>query len=176
MGDLKAEWLLLKREVNDVKSENAQLKYGQNDIKDDSIKLKDQIDALQSDTSLLKSEQQEIKSINAKLSRSVNDLKSDGRSREPASDESQVRLNRQISNLKSQNTELQRQIERMRDESAQLKREVLAVALAARNVSQDEIGDILRKLPTIQLPAPPTTPRQRKQGEPEFPRGKIDRD
>ena len=44
VGDLKAEWLLIKREVQDLKSENIQLKLGHNDMKDDAIKLKQRIE------------------------------------------------------------------------------------------------------------------------------------
>ena len=40
VGDLKAEWLLIKREVQDIQSEGLQLKFSQNDMKTDTESLK----------------------------------------------------------------------------------------------------------------------------------------
>ena len=40
VGDLKAEWMLIKRQVQDIKSENTQLKFGQNGLKEDTLQLK----------------------------------------------------------------------------------------------------------------------------------------
>ena len=47
-----------------------------------------------------------------------------------------------------------RELEQMKRDSDQLKREVLAVAVAARNVTPAEVDDWLLRLPTIDVPLP----------------------
>lgn len=44
VGDLKAEWLLIKRDVQELKSQNMQLKFNHDDMQEDAIKLKQRIE------------------------------------------------------------------------------------------------------------------------------------
>lgn len=47
----------------------------------------------------------------------------------------------------------------MKKDNAKLKREVLAVAVAARNITPSEVDDWLLRLPTIEVPLP-SSPNQ----------------
>ena len=53
VSDLKAEWLLIKREVQELRTSNHQLREGQEDIKEDAGKLKNRIEDIWSEIQVL---------------------------------------------------------------------------------------------------------------------------
>ena len=67
VGDLKAEWVLIKRELNDQRSSTTALNFDVDDVKSDAVELKKVIDDVRTDTSALKVKQERLDSIADKL-------------------------------------------------------------------------------------------------------------
>ena len=67
VGDLKAEWVLIKRELNEQRSSTTALKFDVDDVKSTAIERKKVMDDVRTDTSALKVQQERLDSIADKL-------------------------------------------------------------------------------------------------------------
>lgn len=149
VGDLKGEWLVIKREVHNVNMGNSQIKMGQNALRDDTVKLKEMIEELRSDTVLLKDQQSEMKETQDKVTKAINDMK---QSHQQTTISDWGSIPDDLFSLQEMLQDLSREMGEMKRQAAESKKEVIAVALAARNVSKEEIGQWLQKLPALQVP------------------------
>ena len=142
VADLKAEWLLIKREVQNILFENSQLKKVQDAVRDDTMKLKEMIEGLRVDSASLKAYQSQLKASQDKLEDVVGDVK-----------ETESWLGFHGDTLQEQMQKLSRQVAELQSQGSQLKKELIAVALAARNFSGEEIGEWLLTLPGLNVPS-----------------------
>jgi regulator of replication initiation timing len=67
VGDLKAEWLLMKRDLQEVRVEHVQLKTAQAGVREDATRLKAALDVVKSESARLKATQDELLSLSQKL-------------------------------------------------------------------------------------------------------------
>ncbi|XP_064609118.1 fibrinogen C domain-containing protein 1-like [Liolophura sinensis] len=170
IGDLRAEWLLLKRQSQDMKSETMQLKYGQNGIKSDTSKLKDLINRVQSDTTRIKVNQKDITEMNGELKTMLENVKLD--SIEIKDAQSEVRLDVVTMKegwlkLKTKWFELEADLNLLRMENRHL-RNVLMKLLEDGNSTQWE--SLLMVLRDKMLPLPPA---QQPANSPEIPQNNV---
>jgi len=71
LGDLKAEWLLMRRDIQDVRLDAGSLRASQSAIKDDTARLKAAIDLVKTESGRMKAQLDQIMSLVNKLQSNV---------------------------------------------------------------------------------------------------------
>jgi len=71
LGDLKAEWLLMRRDIQEVRMDAGSLRASQSAIKDDTARLKGVIDVVKTESGRLKAQLDQLMSLVNKLQSSV---------------------------------------------------------------------------------------------------------
>ena len=134
VGNLKAEWLLLKREVKDVQTENAQLKGVQNDLQTKTSHMKETVDILQADTQLLKDQKSQF---------NLNGESFHHTSHGESISKGKGNIDKQISNLKLINDRLSNEFRHLKRQNSKLKRQVVAIQVVLKNANQSEVSNVL---------------------------------
>jgi predicted nucleic acid-binding Zn-ribbon protein len=143
VGDLKAEWLLIKREVNGMKSENLQMKFRQNDLKADTVKLKSLIEGIRSQTSLIRNELDDVTMTQESMGKLVNDYK---RGRGGTTQEELSRLRNELIDIRARADHLENEVIRLGGINDVIRKEALDVLGGQRNISADDLARLLRKM------------------------------
>jgi len=71
LGDLKAEWLLMRRDIEQVRHDAGSLRAGQTAITDDTTRLKVAIDLVKTETGRIKAQLDQLTSLVNKLQSNV---------------------------------------------------------------------------------------------------------
>jgi len=71
LGDLKAEWLLMRRDIQEVRLDAGSLRASQSAIKDDTARLKAVIDLVKTESGRLKAQLDQLTSLVNKLQSNV---------------------------------------------------------------------------------------------------------
>ena len=71
LGDLKAEWLLVKRDVQQVRHDAGSLRAGQTAIRDDTARLKVAIDLVKTESQRMNAQLDQLASLVNKLQSNV---------------------------------------------------------------------------------------------------------
>ena len=77
VGDLKAEWMLMKREVTTISSDTSKFTDGQADLKDATSKLTSMVQNVQKDTTSLKKQHKDLQTLNSNLRKTIVDLRNE---------------------------------------------------------------------------------------------------
>ena len=142
VGDLRAEWLLIKRQVNGLESSETAISRSHQQLQDDAVNLKADLEDLQLDMERLTSQSDDV---NRRMDKLEKTMASGGSTSGEGGG-----FSRQLTDLEFQHGELQNALEAIRAENAELKREVLAIAVASGNVSNHEaLAEWLRKQPKV---------------------------
>jgi len=71
LGDLKAEWLLMRRDIQEVRLDAGSLRASQSAIKDDTARLKAVIDTVKTESGRVKTQLDQLMSLVNKLQSNV---------------------------------------------------------------------------------------------------------
>ena len=155
VGDLKAEWTLIKREVNDVKVENQAV--GQ--MKSEYANHMSTVAAIQNENNKLKDD---LKSLSGKFKRHIHDLrKGVGDGTTAIETGVAAGLKQQISDIRKSNDKLHSVVHHLKRQNSrlkrELKRELMSVLLSLGNVSEHDVTLILKglsvKVPPVDAPS-----------------------
>jgi len=75
LGDLKAEWLLMRRDIQEVRLDAGSLRASQSAIKDDTARLKAVIDTVKTESERVKSQLDQLMSLVNKLQSNVRTIR-----------------------------------------------------------------------------------------------------
>lgn len=136
VGDLKAEWLLLKREVQFLRGDQMVLR-------DNATRLTSALEAVKAESS-----RQRADFNNGQPHRGATSPE-DTVSMTTGLDSSHVRS--QLVELRMMTSHLEGELARMRRENADIRKEIVTSGLATnRNLSREELGRVLDRIASIQ--------------------------
>ena len=141
VGDLKAEWVLIKRELHEQQSATSTLGFDINDVKSDAVKLKKDIVDVRSDTSVLKGQQERLDSIADKLMGSVTYIEDTLNARGVSIDTTaKLPTRKAAAEMKAEIEELARAVKTIKDQNAAMKQQLKAVASGRRGSTESADG------------------------------------
>lgn len=141
VGDLKAEWVLIKRELHNQQSSTSSLSFDLNDVKSDAAKLKKVINDVRSDTSVLKGQQERLDSIADKLMSGVTYIEDTLNARGISVDTTaKLPTRKAAAEMKAKIDELARAVKAMGDHNAAMERQLKTLE-SGRPGSSEPVGD-----------------------------------
>ncbi|CAH1796214.1 unnamed protein product [Owenia fusiformis] len=156
LSDLRSEWIQIKREVQDSRSESMQLKYGQNDIISEAASLNTRIESTEQDSKTLKDTQNELNTnINA-LKRKVEEIKGDNvilKNSQSNTRYEHEEIKKKLAQMDSDSTAMLHDVRYLKEVTNKLKRQFLTIVESGKNTSTSQITieNLLKKIGTYQF-------------------------
>ena len=139
VGDLKAEWLLVKRELDRIRRDNAQLKVGQDGLRNDTLKLKQTVRSIVSTLqSGIPTYKTTLSGPPSRISGLSNELARVQEAQEDLKYET-IDLRNEISTLQNRNTRFESNIHELQVENTRLKEEMKSLVREERTGRDAEV-------------------------------------
>ena len=155
VGDLKAEWVLSKRDLHDISGNTQRLTRAHEALNQDTVQLKSMIEELRTDSSLLKEEQDKVGADNDRMKKTVSDIQRsldlplDGSSNEVIIGKNN--LAQQVEQLQQLTTQLTLQVEVAHRQNIDIRREIATGMLSSKEISSADLREFVQNLIPIEI-------------------------